>query len=66
MPEEMQLPMHFSVGRIFKNKGVSEFRIRIHVPHPKMQLVPTFGAPATASFVPEGMCSTIIRRYWSF
>ncbi|GFX12174.1 hypothetical protein TNCV_1102921 [Trichonephila clavipes] len=44
-----------------KNKRVSEIRIQMLVPHPKMHLVTTFGAPATASSIPEGTVSTIIR-----
>ncbi|GFW67438.1 hypothetical protein TNCV_3391091 [Trichonephila clavipes] len=31
-----------------KIKGVSEIRIQILVPHPKMHLIPTFGTPAPA------------------
>ncbi|GFU84294.1 hypothetical protein TNCV_1717081 [Trichonephila clavipes] len=46
--------------RQYPEKGVSGIRIQILVPHPKMHLVPTFGKPAPASFVPEGTGSTII------
>ncbi|GFT06450.1 transposable element Tcb1 transposase [Trichonephila clavipes] len=37
-----------------KIKGVSEILIQILVPHPNMQLIPSFGIPAPASSVPEG------------
>ncbi|GFX41200.1 hypothetical protein TNCV_2218981 [Trichonephila clavipes] len=44
-----------------KNKGVSEIRIQILVPHPKMHKVPTFDV--LASSVPEETGSTIVRHY---
>ncbi|GFV90875.1 hypothetical protein TNCV_2324441 [Trichonephila clavipes] len=36
-----------------KTKELSEIRIQIIVPHPKLHLLPTFGALALASSVPE-------------
>ncbi|GFS95292.1 hypothetical protein TNCV_2631061 [Trichonephila clavipes] len=43
-------------------QGVSEIRIQILVPHPKMRLVPTFCTPVPASLVLEGTGSTIVRQ----
>ncbi|GFX79787.1 hypothetical protein TNCV_4980991 [Trichonephila clavipes] len=61
----LELPLIPAISR--KIKGVSEIRIQILVPHPKMNLKPTFGAPAPPSFVYGGTGSTIIwQSYWSF
>ncbi|GFY19585.1 hypothetical protein TNCV_4647571 [Trichonephila clavipes] len=59
------------INRRLKITGVSEIRIQILVPHPNMQLMPTFDAPAPTSSVPgaypPGISSGIIRQsYWSF